>query len=80
MLTLGWALIVVAPITMPLPGPGATVVFLAGVAILLRHSSWAKRRFVWFKRRWPKLGQYADRGLRRPSVARRMARDAETRN
>ncbi len=77
MMGLGWLLIVTAPLTSPLPGPGATVMFLAGIAILLRNSTWAKRRFVWFKRRWPKLGHYADRGLRRPSVARRMARDAE---
>ena len=77
LLGLGWLLIVTAPITSPLPGPGATIMFLAGVAILLRNSAWAKRRFVWFKRRWPRLGHYADRGLRRPSVARRMARAVE---
>ena len=77
LLSLGWLLIVTAPLTSPLPGPGATIMFLGGVAILLRNSDWAKRQFVHFKRRWPKLGHYADRGLRRPSVARRMAREAE---
>lgn len=74
---LGWLLIVVAPITAPLPGPGATIMFLAGLALLLRNSAWARRRWVMLKRRWPKLGHYADRGMRRPSVKRRMARDAE---
>lgn len=77
LLTLGWAMIVVAPITAPLPGPGATIMFLAGLAILLKHSAWARRQFVRFKRRWPKLGHYADRGMRRPSVKRRMARAAD---
>lgn len=77
LLCVGWFLIVLAPISAPLPGPAGTLIFLAGVALLLRNSAWAKRQFVWFKRRWPTLGHYADRGLRRPSVARRMARDAE---
>lgn len=75
MLGLGWLLIVTAPLTAPLPGPGATIMFLGGVALLLRNSEWAKRQYVRFKRRWPKLGHYADRGMRRPSVARRIARD-----
>ena len=76
LLGLGWLLIVTAPLTAPLPGPGATLMFLGGLALLLRNSQWAKRRYVEFKRRWPKLGHYGDRGMRRPSVARRMARAA----
>lgn len=76
LLGLGWLLIVTAPLTAPLPGPGATLMFLAGLALLLRNSAWARRRWVTFKRRWPKLGHYADRGMRRPSVKRRMERDA----
>ena len=76
LLGLGWLLIVTAPLTAPLPGPGATIMFLAGLAILLRNSAWARRRWVRMKRRWPKLGHLADRGMRRPSVKRRMERDA----
>lgn len=76
LLGLGWVLILTAPLTAPLPGPGATIMFLAGLAILLRNSAWARRRWVRLKRRWPKLGHLADRGMRRPSVKRRMARDA----
>ncbi|MDB5706997.1 MAG: hypothetical protein JWN66_4113 [Sphingomonas bacterium] len=41
---------------------------------MLQNSHWAKRHFVHTKRRWPKLGHYADIGLRRASAARRRAR------
>ena len=56
-----------------LPGPGGIFVFAAGLALVLKTSMWAKRRYVWFKRKQPKVGRWADWGLRRPSARRREA-------
>ena len=64
-LTLGWALVILSPLVGILPGPGGIFVFAAGAALLLRNSSWAKRRYVLLKRRWPRLGRAADRALHR---------------
>jgi len=64
-LVAGWLLIVAAPIVGILPGPGGILVFAAGLALVLRGSRWAKRRYVLFKRRFPKLGYWCDKGLLR---------------
>ncbi len=40
--SLGWVLVPVGIILMPLPGPG-TLILVAGVALLARHYSWARR-------------------------------------
>lgn len=73
-LSLGWVLIVASPVVGLLPGPGGIFVFAAGLGLVLRNSRWAKRRYVAFKRRWPKHGAVADWGLRRPSARRRSRR------
>jgi hypothetical protein len=54
-----------------LPGPGGIFVFAAGLALVLKTSMWAKRRYVDFKRKQPKIGRWADWGLRRRSALRR---------
>jgi hypothetical protein len=54
-----------------LPGPGGIFVFAAGLALVLKTSMWAKRRYVRFKRQQPKVGRWADWGLRRRSALRR---------
>lgn len=54
-----------------LPGPGGIFVFAAGLAMVLKTSMWAKRRYVHFKRWQPKAGRWADWGLRRRSARRR---------
>ena len=64
-MALGWLLIVVSPIIGVIPGPGGIFVFAAGVAMLIRNSCWAKRRYVRMKRRWPKLGHHTDKMMRR---------------
>ena len=74
----GVVLVVLSPIVGAIPGPGGIFVFAAGLALMLRNSSRAKRVFVDVKRRWPKLGHYADLGMRRKSAARRRARDKLT--
>jgi len=60
-----------------LPGPGGIFVFAAGAALLLRNSAWVRRRYVWAKKRWPKLGHYSDMSLRRRSHRQRQARRRE---
>jgi hypothetical protein len=73
----GVALMVVAPITAPLPGPAATMLFVAGLVLVLRNSYWARVRFVRAKRRYPRAGAFADRAMRRGSALRRRRREAE---
>jgi hypothetical protein len=68
---LGILLMVVTPAVAILPGPGGIFVFAAGLALALRNSDWAKRRYVHFKRWQPKVGAWADWGLRRASARRR---------
>jgi hypothetical protein len=66
-------LILAAPAVGILPGPGGVIVFAAGLALVLKYSEWAKRRYVRFKRKHPKKGRWADWGLRRQSARRREA-------
>lgn len=75
LLALGILLILLTPAVALLPGPGGIFVFAAGLALVLRTSAWARRRYVRFKRRFPRFGGWADLGLRRPSARRRRARD-----
>ena len=56
-----------------LPGPGGIFVAAFGLAMVLKTSMWAKRRYVWFKQKQPKAGRWMDWGLRRPSAKRREA-------
>ena len=70
---LGLLLMLVSPALGILPGPGGVLVFAAGLALTLKYSEWAKRKYVAFKRRHPNKGRWADWGLRRPSARRREA-------
>jgi hypothetical protein len=67
----GIFLMVASPLLGVLPGPGGVIVFAAGLALVLKYSEWAKRKYVEFKRRHPNKGRWADWGLRRPSARRR---------
>ena len=67
LVVLGPALIVVSPIVGLLPGPGSVFVLAAGMGLSLRHIKVAKRTYVRIKRRWPRVGELSDMGLRRPS-------------
>lgn len=71
---LGCVLVAIAPLVGLLPGPGGIVVFAFGFGMVLKNSLWAKKRYVAFKRRWPKHGAWTDWGLRRKSARRRVAR------
>ena len=46
-MALGWLLIALTPFVGPIPGPGGILVFAAGATLLIRNSTWAKRRYVW---------------------------------
>jgi len=63
----------VAPLVGALPGPGGIIVAGVGLAMVLKTSMWAKRRYVRFKRARPKVGSWADWALRRRSAKRREA-------
>ncbi len=68
---LGILLMIVSPLAGVLPGPGGILVFAAGLALTLKYSEWAKRKYVEFKRKHPNKGRWADWGMRRPSAKRR---------
>jgi hypothetical protein len=74
LLGLGWLLIALTPVVGPIPGPGGVIVLADGLTLVLRNSRWAKRAFTRARRRWPRLGALADRGLRRKSARRRRER------
>ena len=67
----GVILMLLSPLAGVIPGPGGIFVFAIGLAMVLKTSMWAKRRYVRFKRKQPKIGRWADWGLRRQSAKRR---------
>lgn len=73
----GILIIIISPIVGAIPGPGGIFVFAAGLVLVLQNSSWARRNFARWKRRWPKFGNLADTALQRRSAKRRRSRDAE---
>ncbi len=68
---LGVILILLSPVVGALPGPGGVFVLALGLAMVLRTSRWARRRYVEFKRWQPKAGRWTDWGMRRKSALRR---------
>ncbi len=64
-LVLGCILMILAPLVSPLPGPGGIVLFTIGLGLALRNSLWAKRRYVHFKRKRPKVGKTVDWWMRK---------------
>jgi hypothetical protein len=70
---LGVMLLLVSPLVGAIPGPGGIVVAGIGLALVLKSSTWAKRRYVKLKRWKPKAGRWADWALRRRSARRREA-------
>lgn len=63
---LGFILILISPIIGAIPGPGFIIVFPLGLALVLQNSRWAKKRYVDFKRKFPKYAQWTDWAMRRP--------------
>ena len=73
LLTLGVILLVISPLVGAIPGPGGIIVAGIGLALVLKTSMWAKRRYVHFKRWKPRAGRWTDLALRRRSARRREA-------
>ena len=69
----GIVLLIASPLVGAIPGPGGVIVAGIGLALVLKTSMWAKRRYVKFKRWQPKAGRWTDWALRRRSAARRDA-------
>ena len=69
----GVVLLIVSPLVGAIPGPGGIVVAGIGLALILKTSMWAKRRYVKFKRWQPKAGRWTDWALQRRSARRREA-------
>jgi hypothetical protein len=69
----GVVLIIIGLAVSPLPGPGGVFFLAPGLALVLKSSMWAKRRYVRVKRWQPKAGRWMDWALRRPSYRRREA-------
>jgi hypothetical protein len=67
----GVVLMILSPLAGVLPGPGGILLFALGLAMVLKTSMWAKRRYVRFKKSQPKAGRWIDWGLRRQSPKRR---------
>jgi len=74
LLVLGLVVILISPLVGAIPGPGGIFVFAFGLVLVLQNSSWARRNFARWKRRWPRFGHYADMALRRRSFRRRQAK------
>jgi len=53
LIAMGWTILLVGVIVMPLPGPFGLPIMLAGGILLLRNSPSARRRFVRARRRAP---------------------------
>ena len=70
---LGIVLLLLSPVVGALPGPGGIIFAGVGLAMILKTSMWARRRYVRFKRWQPKAGRWTDWALRRPSARRREA-------
>ena len=63
---LGFLLMAVGPLLLaPTPGPFGTIVFAFGLALILRNSPWARRRYVRYSRRYPRVQKIVNFGLRR---------------
>lgn len=76
---IGLAFMISAPLVAPLPGPAGLAFFAIGLGLVLQSSAWARRRYVTFKRRYPKPAHWTDWGLRRASHKRRAARKKQAR-
>ena len=66
-MAVGLVLMLAGPVIglIPSPFPFGLVVFGIGLALVLRNSLWARRRYVRWKRRFPRAGRLTDFGLQR---------------
>lgn len=62
---MGWTIVGLGVLIIPLPGPGGLPVIVLGGMLLLRNSADARRLFVRMKRRYPRLFSPIERLRRR---------------
>jgi len=67
---LGIVLIIIGIVTAPLPGPGGIFFMAPGLALVLKTSLWAKKRYVHFKK-WNPNVPYVRFERWRPKFSRR---------
>lgn len=71
MLIFGWIIVLGAPLLGPLPGPGPLILLPIGLALILKNSLWAKKRYARLARRHPEYTNWANWALRRSKVTHR---------
>jgi hypothetical protein len=71
MLMLGWLLVLGAPLLGPIPGPGPLLILPIGLALILKNSLWAKKRYARLSRRHPEYGNWTNWAMRRSKVTER---------
>lgn len=71
MLTVGWILVLGSPLLGPLPGPGPVILLPIGLAIILKHSRWAKKRYARAARIYPRYTNWANWAMQRSKVTER---------
>ena len=66
-LAAGFILLLAAPVlaTIPQPIPVGIIVFGFGLALILKNSLWARRKYVRWQHRYPRAGRITDMGMRR---------------
>lgn len=65
LIILGWALMIAAPLIGWLPGPGGLILFPIGLALVLKNSLWAKRRYARLSKLHPEYGEWASWAMKR---------------
>jgi hypothetical protein len=71
MLVLGWTLLLCAPLLGPIPGPGPLLILPIALALILKNSLWAKKRYARLARRHPDYANWANWAMRRSKVTER---------
>jgi hypothetical protein len=71
MLTLGWALLIGAPLLGPLPGPGPLMILPIGLALILKNSLWAKKRYARLAKIHPEYANWTNWAMRRSKMKSR---------
>jgi hypothetical protein len=71
MLVIGWFLLIASPLAGPIPGPGPLLIMPIGLALILKNSLWAKRRYSRIAKANPAYGRWLDWALRRSKAKHR---------
>ncbi|MFN3619353.1 hypothetical protein [Sphingorhabdus sp.] len=71
MLMFGWLIVLGSPLLGPLPGPGPLILLPIGLALILKNSLWAKKRYARLARIHPEYANWANWAMRRSKVTHR---------